>query len=423
MLPFKLIVMCIYEQKISNQKYEITKKNKGNVPECKDYRKLYINVGCGWCEECRKKIANDWKIRLTEEIKEEKNCIGITLSYSPENIEKLETEIYTKKYRGLEPDKNGEIMLDVNIMAAYSIRMWSERWRKKHKKAPKHWLVTELGHKNSERLHLHGIIWHNKNKKEIEKELNKTWKYGNVRVDEWVDQRTINYLCKYVTKIDEYHKGYKQRVFTSKKIGSVYCEKYKSWHKYRGEDTITYYKGWKGLKYGLPRYFKMKLWNETERDNLWTIQLNKHKIFLQGEEYDINNEDEKYIEKFINQLKGKRETNISAGYGDNTTGTKKYIITEAMKMNFKQLINYDKTKLIKCVNKREKIEEKNCDGKPEISKGFGVKKVFWGRNLGNLTEAERKYNELIEEALAKRISVKKVRLIHAGLIPDVGYRL
>lgn len=415
--------MCLYEQKISNQRYEITKKNGGNVPACKDYRKLHINVGCGWCEECRKKIANEWKIRLTEEIKENKNCIGITLSFSPENINKLETEIYKKKYRGIEPDENGEIMLDVNILAAYSVRMWSERWRKYYKKAPKHWLVTELGHKNSERIHMHGIIWSDLNKKQLQKELEKTWKYGNVKLDEWVDQRTINYLCKYVTKLDEYHKGYKQRIFASKGIGKIYCEKYKNWHKYRDEETITYYKGWKGLKYGLPRYYKLKIWNEEEREKLWTIQLNKHKIYLQGEEYDTNNENKEYIKKFIDQLEGKRKTNIKAGYGNNTTGTKKYIITEAMKKEYKELINYNKTKLIKSIEKREKLETKKYKGEQIISKEYGVDKIFWGRIKGNLTEAERNFNDLMNEALTKKISIKKVRLIRAGLIPDVGIQL
>lgn len=58
----------------------------------------------------------------------------------------------------------------------------------------------------------------------------------------WVDERTINYIIKYITKVDKKHKGYKQRTFVSKGLGAAYIEKNKKKHQFNGEDTITYYK-------------------------------------------------------------------------------------------------------------------------------------------------------------------------------------
>jgi len=57
---------------IRNPKYKKNKKNKGIVPWANDPRVLYIPIGCKECIECRKQKANEWKIRIKEEIKENK---------------------------------------------------------------------------------------------------------------------------------------------------------------------------------------------------------------------------------------------------------------------------------------------------------------------------------------------------------------
>ena len=44
-----------------------------------------------------------------------------------------------------------------NETAKTAIRLFLERWRKKYGRSTKHWFITELGHDNTERLHLHGI--------------------------------------------------------------------------------------------------------------------------------------------------------------------------------------------------------------------------------------------------------------------------
>ena len=76
---------------------------------------------------------------------------------------------------GLREQVEGATKWDTdNKAAAYAVRHWLERVRKKTKKSVKHWLITELGHKGTERIHLHGIIWTK------DSELIKKWGYGYV---------------------------------------------------------------------------------------------------------------------------------------------------------------------------------------------------------------------------------------------------
>ena len=60
--------MCLYPKLIKNPKYQINKKNKGKIPEMIDDRAAYVPIGCGKCIECRKQKADNWKIRLYEEV-------------------------------------------------------------------------------------------------------------------------------------------------------------------------------------------------------------------------------------------------------------------------------------------------------------------------------------------------------------------
>ena len=48
-----------------------------------------------------------------------------------------------------------------------AIRLCLERIRKHTGKSVKHWFITELGHNGTERIHLHGIVWGIGNDKKI----------------------------------------------------------------------------------------------------------------------------------------------------------------------------------------------------------------------------------------------------------------
>lgn len=398
--------MCLYETKIKNIKYLPNKKNNGVPPKLEDKRLEKITTNCGWCKECRAKIANDWKIRLTEEIKNDKTAVFITLTFSPESINKLENEIHLKKWRGIE-NENGELLTDINIIAAYAVRMWCERWRKRIKKAPKHWLITELGHTSSERIHLHGLIW---GSKEL---IEKTWQYGQIYCGNWVDERTINYIMKYVTKLDSDHKGYKQRIITSKGIGKKYVEDKKYYHRYNGEKTIKKYKTSNGREISLPRYYKEKLWSEEERQELWKIELNKNEIYLDGEKIDKTKYEKSVFNKKLREI---RHHNEISGFGNNKTVNKTYIITDLMRKHKDEIKDYRKEKLTTSIDRRIIEEIKEPTETDEISKANGVEKIIYGKYINTTTSAQRNYNELLEEAKKLKISVRVLRLMKEGII-------
>ena len=182
------------------------KKNGGDVPSVNDERVLWVPVGCQKCMECRKQKARQWQVRLQEDIRKNKNGKFVTYTFSDQELNKLENEI--KELTGYERD---------NEVCRIAVRRYTERWRKKYKKTIRHWLVTELGTTSTERVHIHGIVWTN----EIE-DITKIWKYGGVYIGEYVNEKTINYIVKYISKTDEAHKEYTSKMFVSQGIGKDY---------------------------------------------------------------------------------------------------------------------------------------------------------------------------------------------------------
>lgn len=398
---------------MKNPHYLPNEKNGGIPPKAEDKRLENISVGCGWCIECRRANATNWRIRLTEEYKSNHNAEFVTLSFSPAAISELEEEIKRTNYKEIEGDE-----LDVNILAAFAIRRWQERWRKKYKKSLRHWIVTELGHTNSERIHLHGIVWktHEKISREnFRNEIVNTWKYGNVYIGQWVDERTINYITKYLTKIDAQHEGYKPRTFVSKGLGINYLKKGKYLNAWQGEKTNTQYKDSRGYQLTLPKYYKSKLYNEKEREELWKIQLDKEKVYLNGSEWDKQRSDEiTYRQQFESALKSRRDTQKKAGYSSNEQKAYKYIVTDAMKRNYKH--NNIAERQTQKVKRREIRESKANEEVETIGKNWGVKKQKLGIYIGSTTAGDRKRNEEITTAEEMGISVRTLRLIRKGVI-------
>ena len=81
--------MCLYPKLIRNRKYVVNEKNGGDVPIPFDSRVLFVPVGCGKCIECRRKKSREWKVRLLEDIKVNKNAKFVTLTFSKDSINEL----------------------------------------------------------------------------------------------------------------------------------------------------------------------------------------------------------------------------------------------------------------------------------------------------------------------------------------------
>ena len=272
-----------------------------------DPRVGYVPIGCGMCFECRTKVANNWRLRLMEDIKKYKGARFIALTFSNESYTEL-AKIINKK------DNVDGYELD-NQIATLAVRRFLERWRKKYKKSIRHWLITELGGGWTEHLHLHGIIYET-NLEEVER----IWKYGHVwkgkkkngGLINYVNNKTINYMVKYVHKIDENHRLYKPKVLCTKGIGKNYKNSYdaKKRNKFKGKDTETTYKTQTGGEIAMPIYWRNQLYSEEEREQLWIAKLDEGIRFIGGEK--VKADDEKAISK---TLEWYRKRNKEMGYG------------------------------------------------------------------------------------------------------------
>lgn len=334
--------MCLYPRIIRNRKYVENKKNGGEIPAVSDERTLHVPVGCGNCIECRKKKAREWQVRLMEDLKHNTNGKFITLTFNTKSLIALakeipETKVVTRatadgQYRDKEIRQTG-YNLD-NAIATLAVRRFVERHRKEFGKSIRHWLVTELGQNNTEHVHLHGILWTDLSAKDI----HRIWQYGYVwagnetyhvdnmgtfqlKLENYVNERTVNYIVKYINKVDEKHKTYKSVILTSAGIGRNYTERKGGDHernKYKGTETNEAYRLRSGHKIALPIYYRNKIYNEEEREALWRAKLDKGERWVLGERIDVKTSDAEYYKA----LEYAQKTNKELGYGDSNTWKK-----------------------------------------------------------------------------------------------------
>jgi len=322
--------MCLYPKLIKNRKYVANKKNKGVIPEAVDKRVLYVPVGCGKCMECRKQKSRQWQVRLQEDIRVNKNAKFVTYTFSEIELQKLDNEI--KGLKGYDRD---------NEICRLAVRRYTERWRKKYGKTLRHWLVTELGHQNTERVHMHGIVWTDERK-----DIKEIWKYGGVWIGDYVSAKTINYIVKYVNKVDEKHKEYNSKIYTSKGIGRNYMERRDvERNKYRAGETIETYKTRQGIEIALPIYYRNKIYKDDEKEALWLEKLDEGVRYVNGIKVDIKKGEEEYY-KLLEQ---ERKKNKRLGYGDDSRNweLKKY---ENERRNLKKLERIQKLYGVKPIN-------------------------------------------------------------------------
>lgn len=272
--------MCLYPRIIKNPKYVKNAKNGGIVPKPKDGRLRGIQIPCGRCIECRRQKASEWRIRLAETIKKNINAIFVTLTFSNESLKNLE-------YKEEDP----------NAVTVRALSLFRKRWYKKYKKPLKHWLISELGHDNTERIHLHGLIWTTLTEEEFEKE----WSYGWVYFGKYVNMKTINYIVKYITKIDEDHPEFTGKILTSKNIGIEYLTEFNlNKHKYKPDgNTKEKYRTNIGTEIGLTQYYRNKIYSDEERELLRIEHEDQAKKYIYGIEVDTKN-----FEGKINYIRG-----------------------------------------------------------------------------------------------------------------------
>jgi len=262
--------------------------------------------------ECRKKRGREWSIRLQEEIRHDKTGIFVSLT--------LSNEAFRELYNKVMQEESAEINaydLD-NAIATKAVRYYLELDRKYNGKAAKHWLITELGHNGTENVHLHGIIFGR-----TKEEITDRWKHGWVYCGTYVNEKTINYIIKYATKVDEKNKGFKGKILSSKGIGSSYTKRGDARaNAYTKQGTKESYITRQGTKMGLPTYYRNKIYTEEQKEKLWLEKLDKNTRWINGRKIDISKGEQDYFAYLkIAQAKSKR---LGYGTGELTWEEKQY---------------------------------------------------------------------------------------------------
>jgi hypothetical protein len=300
---------CLNSRSILNPKFLPNKKNEGNPPPLTDYRQKYINTECGYCSECLKKKANNWRVRLVEHTKQNKNGFPITLTFSDESIFEL-----SQKIRIIRPLEGYELS---NAIATLAVKLFRDRYEKKFKKSLPHFLITEIGHNGTNNIHLHGIFFSDCTFSEIAA----LWKYGFIHSGKrtnnpkysnsdfhYVNGATITYLLKYFTKKDFKNKTYTPKVFASKNLGAnFFSSQNVSRNKFKGSQTNLTYVMPNGTKTILPRAFVQKLYTDDQRTALASAYLNQGITYVGGNKIkDTDTEQgQNYLQEAIKQAKSK----------------------------------------------------------------------------------------------------------------------
>ena len=180
-------------------------------------------------------------------------------------------------------------------------------------------LVAELGHKGTENIHLHGILWTD----EKVQTIREIWGYGFIWCgynDEptYVSEQTVNYITKYIMKTDSKNREYKPIILNSAGIGADYLKRENSKkHTYKGDDTIVTYKNRSGVEVALPTYWRNKIWTDEEREDLWIDMLNRDERYVCGEKVE-NASSIEGQQEYYSLVEHYRHKNYRLGFGDNT---------------------------------------------------------------------------------------------------------
>lgn len=272
-----------------------------------------------------------------EEFKNNRTCSFVTLTFSEENLRRYR-ELAQKE---IQDESKCDIYATDNIAARIAIRHMLERYRKKNGRSVKHWFITERGHKGTRRIHIHGIIWlhfgqRGRGRNHIN-DLTELWGNGWTYNGDYVGEKTITYISKYITKNDSENKGFNGKICTSPGIGAKYIKSYNGRrNRYNGKETIETYTLPNGKEIGLPMYYRMKIYNDREREKLWMNLLDKKTRYVLGRKVDISDNEERYN----NLIPEARFISKNAGYQEPEWFDKQY--QEKYKRNLKEIFQYSK---------------------------------------------------------------------------------
>lgn len=204
-----------------------------------------IQVPCGKCPNCKKRRTSGWSFRLMQEYKISQTAHFITLTYDTTKVPL---------------SKKGYMNLDKT-----DLQKFFKRLRKRHEKNHriKYYACGEYGSKTF-RPHYHIILFG-----AHINFISPAWDLGHVHFGT-VSEASTGYTLKYINKekkIPMHQNDDRQKEFSlmSKGIGKNYLSKNMvKWHKNDLENRF-YCNLQDGKKIAMPRYYKDKIYTESER--------------------------------------------------------------------------------------------------------------------------------------------------------------
>lgn len=315
--------MCLYPEKRPNPRYVIFDEHGKKIYlPVDDKRKYVIETKCGKCSDCRKENSIKYEQFLISELQYNKG-ISVALTFSPEELQILADELKTT---------------DANTILETAIIRFKLRYKAKYGENPRMFLISELGSpdkriskkgitmKNTERAHLHGILFRKDkflatyeptNKQHFTRllrELNQLWKYGYVWLGDYCTSKTVGYLLKYYTKQDKYHKHYKPLIKKSNGLGENYWKSNKeSRHYYKGKDTITSFVKPNGKRTELNTLWKNKIFNQQQKETLLIKKLDENTKYVNGFKFEYDNLSTEDWDKYQVILNHQRQLSFQKG--------------------------------------------------------------------------------------------------------------
>lgn len=266
-------------------------------------------VPCGKCPECVKRHISQWSFRLTEQEKASDSAYFLTLTYGTDSVRIT---------------RAGFLTLDKR-----DIQLFLKRVRKSHYTAAKqshsgtpiikYFLVGEYGGK-SYRPHYHVLIFNSQLDVLFDKQqllalkyddysgklpvTCSQWPYGHVTVGK-VSGASVGYTLKYIEKpkrIPMHRNDDRLPEFRlmSKKLGEAYLTpEMKKWH--LNDPLERMYVERDGKKISMPRYYKDRIYDETQRllagaHQRKTMLEKQAKLIEKDPDFDRNVEEKKHQE-------------------------------------------------------------------------------------------------------------------------------
>lgn len=213
-----------------------------------------FQVPCGKCYNCKRRRTSSWSVRLVKEGERSLSAHFLTLTYNTENVP---------------ISKNGFMSLEKSDLQKFFKRL--RKWHGKEHTSIKYYAVGEYGGQ-TKRPHYHIVIF-NANLEHFERSWSIDLKpLGQIHIGT-ITEASIGYTLKYICKDSQIpiHKNddrIKEFAIMSKGLGSNYLtDKMITWHKNKPEERI-YVPLKDGKKAPLPRYYKQKIYDESEKEKI-----------------------------------------------------------------------------------------------------------------------------------------------------------